>query len=433
MPHQGPGMPPRTQVGGLGLQGPPPLIKPSARVPLQPQVSNTEYRRVSYRAFYCLIRLSPDCANFWSVIILRKHLVSFLRSTFRPKFWTGPSLPFPLPIVPRVLHILYLRPPPRAPPKQSLCGGERNRTPLNPTNIINWPRSPAKKRVGVVVVAADSPSDWPTLPETERVAPASHSPADDGAEISGGWCRDTGTSGLASQWLRNPALAADALRPLVAWTPNCATFFPRFLSVVSLCCTMEFLALNYNAIQASMIHRFHGQFGSLVPALEWWVASAWAECMAPQSLPVRFPFRGLAPPSEPEPGNGPYGIKYWSIPANSLTEKKKIILRAIWTPHRTELLRTNSTWPFETAASPEILHHTIRRTWWNMIVLLIPTPPPVHFSLKCWENILFELWSERAKRYTENPCVFQFWNGVSFAKCSLFLMCSPLGLKLTRC
>ena len=39
-PLQSQGIPPRSQVGGL--QGPPPLIKPSIRVPMQPQVSNPE-------------------------------------------------------------------------------------------------------------------------------------------------------------------------------------------------------------------------------------------------------------------------------------------------------------------------------------------------------------------------------------------------------
>ena len=54
------------------------------------------------------------------------------------------------------------------------------------------------------------------------------------------------------------------------------------------------------------------------------------------------------------------------------------------------------------AASPEILHHTVWRTWvfiaslrWKLIILPIIATPLVHFSLKGWENVLFELGSER--------------------------------------
>ena len=40
----------------------------------------------------------------------------------------GEKLPsLPLPVVPRALHILSLRPPPRAPPQQSFCGGGSQR------------------------------------------------------------------------------------------------------------------------------------------------------------------------------------------------------------------------------------------------------------------------------------------------------------------
>ena len=43
------------------------------------------------------------------------------------------------------------------------------------------------------------------------------------------------------------------------------------------------------------------------------------------------------------------------------------------------------------AASPEILHHTVWRTW-LFIVLPTLTTSPIHFSLKGWENVLFLNW-----------------------------------------
>ena len=49
-------------------------------------------------------------------------------------------------------------------------------------------------------------------------------------------------------------------------------------------------------------------------------------------------------------------------------------------------------------AFPVILHHTVWRTWlfiaysyWKMIILPILTTSLTHFSLKGWENVLFEL------------------------------------------
>ena len=54
------------------------------------------------------------------------------------------------------------------------------------------------------------------------------------------------------------------------------------------------------------------------------------------------------------------------------------------------------------AASPETLHHTVWRTFhiflrWKMIMLPFPTTSLIHFSLEGWENVLFELGSERVK------------------------------------
>ena len=49
------------------------------------------------------------------------------------------------------------------------------------------------------------------------------------------------------------------------------------------------------------------------------------------------------------------------------------------------------------AASPEILHHAVGRTWlsnllrWKMIILPILTTSLIHFSFKGLENILFKL------------------------------------------
>ena len=54
------------------------------------------------------------------------------------------------------------------------------------------------------------------------------------------------------------------------------------------------------------------------------------------------------------------------------------------------------------AAPPVILYHTVWRTWLfltqsyvKMIIVTILPTSPIHFSLKCWENVLFELGSER--------------------------------------
>ena len=54
------------------------------------------------------------------------------------------------------------------------------------------------------------------------------------------------------------------------------------------------------------------------------------------------------------------------------------------------------------APSPEILHHTVWRTWLfitysngRWLHYRISLPHSYIFSLKCWENVLFELWTER--------------------------------------
>ena len=56
------------------------------------------------------------------------------------------------------------------------------------------------------------------------------------------------------------------------------------------------------------------------------------------------------------------------------------------------------------AVSPEILHHTAWRSWlviallrWKVIILPILTNSPNTFSLKGWENVVFEIGSERVK------------------------------------
>ena len=56
------------------------------------------------------------------------------------------------------------------------------------------------------------------------------------------------------------------------------------------------------------------------------------------------------------------------------------------------------------AASSEILHHTVWKTWlfiayswWKMIILAIPATSLIHFSLIGLENVLFGLGSERFK------------------------------------
>ena len=54
------------------------------------------------------------------------------------------------------------------------------------------------------------------------------------------------------------------------------------------------------------------------------------------------------------------------------------------------------------AASLEILHHKVWGTWlliahsdWKMIIMTILTTLLIHFPIKGWENVLFELGSER--------------------------------------
>ena len=57
------------------------------------------------------------------------------------------------------------------------------------------------------------------------------------------------------------------------------------------------------------------------------------------------------------------------------------------------------------AASPEILHHTVWRTWlftalrWKMIILAIPT---TSYTFQGWDIVLFGLGSERLTRASES-------------------------------
>ena len=55
-------------------------------------------------------------------------------------------------------------------------------------------------------------------------------------------------------------------------------------------------------------------------------------------------------------------------------------------------------------ASPVILHHIVWRTWffiaysnWRMNIVTILSTSIIHFGLKGWENVLFELGIERVK------------------------------------
>ena len=79
------------------------------------------------------------------------------------------------------------------------------------------------------------------------------------------------------------------------------------------------------------------------------------------------------------------------------------------------------------AASPEILHYTVWRTWvfiallrWKLIILPILATSLVHFSLKGWENVLFELGSGRVNitalslRQGSKMSIFVFWIGSGF-------------------
>ena len=77
------------------------------------------------------------------------------------------------------------------------------------------------------------------------------------------------------------------------------------------------------------------------------------------------------------------------------------------------------------AISPEILHHTVWRTWlfiaysderWSYYLLL--ATPLIHFSLKRWENVLFELGTERVKLPILTTSLIHFslkrWENVLF-------------------
>ena len=68
------------------------------------------------------------------------------------------------------------------------------------------------------------------------------------------------------------------------------------------------------------------------------------------------------------------------------------------------------------AASPVILHHAVWRTWlfiaysdWKMILVPVLTTSLIHFSWKGWENVLFELGSERVKLNNKNHTTRTFW------------------------
>ena len=61
-----------------------------------------------------------------------------------------------------------------------------------------------------------------------------------------------------------------------------------------------------------------------------------------------------------------------------------------------------SNYQISPAASPEILHHKVRKTWlfipyrWEIVILPILTTT-THFSLKRWENVLYEPRSGKVK------------------------------------
>ena len=86
------------------------------------------------------------------------------------------------------------------------------------------------------------------------------------------------------------------------------------------------------------------------------------------------------------------------------------------------------------AASPEILHHTVWRTWHfiayqsdeRRLLLPILTTSLIHFSLKGWENVLFELGSERVnlQRIVTSFCL-QTWFPIKFAKFRLLVITVP--------
>ena len=71
-------------------------------------------------------------------------------------------------------------------------------------------------------------------------------------------------------------------------------------------------------------------------------------------------------------------------------------------------------------ASPVILHHTVWRTWlfiaysdWKMILVPVLTTSLIHFSWKGWENVLFELGSERVNPFTPKSDQFQIFPAAS--------------------
>ena len=81
-------------------------------------------------------------------------------------------------------------------------------------------------------------------------------------------------------------------------------------------------------------------------------------------------------------------------------------------------------------ASPVILHHTVWRTWlfiaysdWKMILVPVLTTSLIHFSWKGWENVLFELGSERVKKVVNwyKWIIFhlsKLWKAMFFVLCA---------------
>ena len=74
--------------------------------------------------------------------------------------------------------------------------------------------------------------------------------------------------------------------------------------------------------------------------------------------------------------------------------------------------------PISPAPSPEILHHTVRRTWLfiaysdeSLIILPILTASLIRFSLKGWENVLIELEEGQPAIRSHFPCPWETGEG----------------------
>ena len=69
--------------------------------------------------------------------------------------------------------------------------------------------------------------------------------------------------------------------------------------------------------------------------------------------------------------------------------------------------------PISPAASPEILHHSMKKMAlhsflrWKLIILPIPTTSPIHLSLKGWENVCFWTWEWNSWLYVTNRHIVQ--------------------------